>query len=346
MDNENRTPQQTNIETKAVPHAGSSKVPEDVREVPYREFDNTSLPEAIAKDLVAEQLPEGVTPAALLEPTTESQSETTETKQADSEVDPTKKSKKGLVITLGAGALVVAGAVASIFGFNSASHNDGSKNEPPQSDPKATSQSPEASPSPSASTTEKELSVASIEIPANLSPEQTGEAIIDRFSEWNMAGATVENQAVYLGGNTALPTTLAGQNAELFTQALFTEGPKDDNTQKVIAYQTNSNASNIEDWFKTYHADEDSKATFPQDTEPYTRTMEVDPNGVTATPNADTTSFSITVTEHEDLKNRIGDPTSNIYESTPVEGNKFIANATTKVIDGKVKIVSIEFVNP
>lgn len=313
MDNENRTAQQQ-TEGQVVPHTG--QLEGNLQELPKKRF-NKPLNRAYSEGLI--ETPED---ARKLKPW-----------------------YKRTVTYIGAGAVVVAAGALTVGGMLIPKGDD-AKNSGPDKDPKATSQptsTPEATPT---QAPEKELSVASIEIPANLSPEQTGEAIIDRLSEWNMAGATIENQAVYLGGDTALPTTLAGQNAELFTQALFTEGPKDDNTQKVIAYQTNSNASNIEDWFKTYHADEDSKATFPQDTEPYTRTMEVDPNGVTATPNADTTSFSITVTEHEDLKNRIGDPTSNIYESTPVEGNKFIANATTKVIDGKVKIVSIEFVNP
>ena len=110
-----------------IPHSGN--LPEQLREQPVQDFDNTSLPEAVERELL--QTP--TSPASLPE--------------AQPAPEQTKKGKKGLVIGVSAslaGAALVAG---SIIGLNAAA---GGAEEPeaPVADPKGTT---EVTPEPTAS---------------------------------------------------------------------------------------------------------------------------------------------------------------------------------------------------
>ncbi len=317
MDN----PSTPNTETQQILHTG--KLEGELRETPVREFDKTTLNEAVENDLI-------ITPSSPAELNGNA---------------PENKSRKRLGIILGSSAAAIALAAGGIFAVNAA-------NQPPKNQPVATASgnpTPEATPSPSATSNEKEPTVQSLEIPATLTPEQIGVTLIqDRISQWEMAGATKANQSLYLQGDGSIVNQIADKNTSTFTEALFAPNWQSNASLSAIAdYETKNNASNIEDWFKTYHATPDSKATFPQDFEPYSRSVTVDQGGVTVVSHdADSTVLSIAATEHENLHNRIGDPSSNLYESNVVNGGKFIAKVTTKVIDGNVKVVSMEFVNP
>lgn len=115
------------VTEQQIPHSGN--LPEQLREQPVQDFDNTSLPEAVERELL--QTP--TSPASLPE--------------AQPAPEQTKKGKKGLVIGVSAGLAGAALVAGSIIGLNAAA---GGAEEPeaPVADPKGTT---EVTPEPTAS---------------------------------------------------------------------------------------------------------------------------------------------------------------------------------------------------
>jgi hypothetical protein len=309
--------------SEQIPHSG---IHHD--EHPVDEFDNTPLPEAVERGLVN---PTPNTPAGL-EPT-----------------DPTeKKSHKKLVIggaAFLAGAAVIAG---SVIGIKAA--GDAPKNTAPAPDPKATSQTPEATPTPS-STPEQPLTVQSLEIPANLTPEQLGVTLIqDRLSQWEMAGATDANTTAWHQAPNldAFVLDLGQQNADKFSQALFVDGWQTDSSlASFSAAEQKSNAHTVENFFKTNHVTASEKAEFPMDFKPYNRSISVAPADVKfVSQSPGEITLSILATEHDNKdRNRIGTTLSNDNQAQ-IEGNRFRANVTLKNVNGIEKIAAISITNP
>lgn len=305
--------------SEQIPHSG---IHHD--EYPIETFDNTPLPEAVERGLVN---PTPDTPADLAPA-------------------PEKPKRNKLLIggSIGlAGAVLAAGA---IMGIKAA---DGSNNASPEKDPKQTTQTPEATPSPSA-TPEQQLTAQSIEIPASLTPEQIGVAVIqDRLSLWEMAGATDSNTTAWLHAPSADAFTLdlGQQNADKFAQALFIDGwQADASLTKFVTAEKMSNVGSVENFFKTNHITADQKATFPMDFEAYKRSVSVDPGDVTVlSQQTDTITLSILATEHDNAdRNRLSSSLKGNKQD--IEGNRFKATVTLKNVNGVEKIAAISIANP
>ncbi len=314
------THQPGHLTSEQIPHSGIH-----YGERPVDEFDNTPLPEAVERGLVnpTPDTPAGLAPA------------------------PEKPKRNKLLIggSIGlAGAVLAAGA---IIGIKTAA--GGSNNTSPEKDPKQTTQTPEATPTPTA-TPEQQLTVQSIEIPANLSPEQLGVALIqDRLSLWEMAGATDANTTAWDQSPNldAFTLDLAQQNADKFSQALLVEGwQSNPSLVSFSAAEQKFNAHILDNFWKTNHITADQKATFPMDFAPYKRSVSVNPAEVTVvSQQGDTITLSVLATEHENRdRNRIGTTLSK--DNPDIEGNRFKATVTLKNVNGVEKIAAISITNP
>ena len=246
------------------------------------------------------------------------------------QTDPVeKKSHKKLIIGAAAflaGAALVAG---SVIGLKAAS--DMPKNTPPGPDPKATSQTPEATPTPKAEV----LTVASLEVPAGATQEQLGITIMqDRLSAWEMAGTTPENQRGYYtsGGSVEFINSLADKNGDLFADALLVPNWRDNASLATwVANEKKINANDLESWFITYNSG------IAGDVEVFNAYTTVD-----STVTVPQTGMLNTVgTEHNNAdKNRIGskyDP-----QELSRNGQKFNFQYSLQTIDGKAKISSLQ----
>jgi hypothetical protein len=306
--------QPEHLTSEQIPHSG---IHYDER--PVDEFDHTSLPDAVERGLV-NPMPD--TPAGL------EQTESTE-----------KKSHKKLVIggaAFLAGAAVIAG---SVIGLKAA--GDAPKNALPAPDPKATSHTPEATP-----TAQPEvLTVQSAEIPAGLTPEQLGTTLIDRLSSWDMAGATAANRDAYFaeGAKTGNANTYATQvsesNGDIYAEALF--GPNWQSVPILATYVPNekiANADIIELWFKT------SSGTSGLDTSPFRNWDTVDSVTVVS-------QNATSVTEHIDVTSNNnagqGNRAETLAPGTAAQnGEKFVVKATFTTVGGVEKISNFDIIKP
>ncbi len=160
------------------------------------------------------------------------------------------------IIAIAAGVAVV--ATAGFVGIEATAGNSA-----PKKSDKASSASSKPTKSPEATATAKPeaLTVQSVEIPAGLSPVDTGKAFISRLSDWNMAGATPENRDAWYaaGGTDAYALQIAAKNGAIYAEALFGKNWQSD--PKISRYvlgngQPNSsaeasNADDIQLWFDT-----------------------------------------------------------------------------------------------
>ena len=293
--------------SEQIPHSG---IHHD--EHPVDEFDNTPLPEAVERGLVN---PTPDSPAGL-EP-----------------VDSTeKKSHKKLVIggaAFLAGAALVAG---SVIGLKTV--GDAPKNAAPAPDPKATSQTPEATQAPTVNA--EVLTVKSLEIPAGETPEQLGIAFVqDRFSKWEMAGANDAGLAALAAANYSTDGYIipeANKNAAIFGEALFIPGYQSDSRLAgFVAYQAKSNAHSFEIWSKTY------KSSDAVDLEAYSRGISVESTKVVSQ-DANSLTIAVAATEHDNAdKNRAGTDFASSFTSQ-VNGSKFLITLTLQQVNGTEKI--------
>jgi hypothetical protein len=301
MDN----PSTPNTETEQVLHTG--QLEGDLRETPVREFDNTTLNQAVEKDLL-------VTPSSAAELI-----------EAGSE----KKSKKKLIITLGSAAAGLALIGAGVFGITAA-------NQPPKNQPVATA-SGDPTPEATSSTPETELSVASLEIPSSVAPEKAASMVEQDFAQWQMAGAkdaTYKDNLNYDGTTIDFAREIAAKNTPIFSEALFVPTWQSDSqlAGRVQGEQAN-NAARLESWLMTY------KSGDPADKEVYKYWSTVDSTDVTAsTPTS--ASVDVTTTEHNNsAKNRISQYTP---DELTQNGNRYVAHIDLVVVDGKWKIQKYE----
>lgn len=311
------TNQPEHVTSEQIPHSG---IHHD--EHPVDEFDNTPLPEAVERGLVN---PTPDTPAGL---------------ESTDPTDPAeKKSHKRLVIggaAFLAGAAVIAG---SVIGIKAAS--DAPKNTPPAPDPKATSQTPEATSTPTANA--EVLTVKSLEIPAALTPEQLGTTFVqDRLTRWDMAGSVGGDQLqkdwirTTLADKDFLAPTIA-KNGDTFADALFVSNWRENpDLVKWVDQEKRSNLNGLELWLKTY------KSGDSNDIEPFSRTSTVESTTVISQ-TADTVSTSSAATEHTNAdKNRAVKLDPGI---AMIDGNKITVNTTFQLVDGSWKISVLDIIS-
>lgn len=361
MDNENRTPQNTNTSEATFSHSGSSIVPESMREQPVHEFPQ-ELHEVVGEGEdkpVSPTLPEGVTTGHFEEQTTKYSSLTAEAETSDD-----KAPKVGVMQKIGnwifhttsgrvtAGVATVAAGVAVVAAVASGPKSSDNKGSGPVATDVA--HTPEATPTNTPSTGEKEISPASIEIPAGLSPEQLGVTLIqDRLSQWEMAGATDANTDTWSNkqgsdAKDAYTLELADKNATTFADSLFIDNWESEPSLKQFKkIEHDINLQSVEYFFKTNHTTASQKAEFPTDFEAYKRTVTVDPADVTVvSQDADSITLAIIATEHDNKdRNRVGNELSN-GNPAQVEGEKYKATVTLKNVNGVEKVASYSITNP
>lgn len=309
--------QATHHSTEQIPHSG---IHHDER--PVEEFDNTPLPEAVERGLVS-PIPDS-----------------TEALSPKKTVEVKRSSRRKLIIggtALIAGAAVVAG---SVIGFKVAS--DTPKNQPPKTDPKTTSHTPEASPTPTGAA--EVLTVKSVEIPAGMSPEQLGTTLVQRMADWDMDGTTAKNRDAYFaeGAKTGDAGAYAKQISEasgnIYAEALF--GQDWQSEPKIATYVTNekvSQAASLELWFKT------SSGIDSRDKEPFKTWNTVDSVNVVSQ-SGDSVTERIAVTAHNNVEKNTAaqfDP-----GVTQLNGEKFEVDATFTTVNGVNKVSNFNIVKP
>ena len=240
-----------------------------------------------------------------------------------------KTSHRKLII---GGAAFLAGTalvVGSFVGLKAASNIP--KHTPQAPDPKATSQTPEAT-----STTNAEaLTVASLEVPAGATTEQLGTTFFqDRLSAWEMAGATPDNQKAYFtsGGSAEFINSLADKNGNLFADALLVPNWRDNSSLAAwIKNLKKNNAHYLENWLLTY------KSGIAGDTEAFKAYTTVE--STTVVPQ--TNMLKTIVTDHNNAdKNRIGSK----YDPQELgwNGQQSTLQYSLQTIDGKAKISTLQ----
>ncbi len=186
-----------------------------------------------------------------------------------------KRSKKGLMIGIGSGLAGAAIAAGAVMGINAAA-------EAPQSQPTAEAPAdPSAPEAPTDSSPETpvspELTVEQLEIPAGLSAEELGKLVVaDRFTAWRNAGAREDLNKRSAAENIAwadLLPRMAGENRDLFAEALFVPDWQLDTNLSVVAEAfSDINLNTLEG----YVATEWSQDTKPENIEGYRSWYTVD----------------------------------------------------------------------
>ncbi|WP_437770483.1 hypothetical protein [Arthrobacter sp. KNU40] len=293
-------------------------------------FDNTSLPQAHAEGLVDNQVPDHAQDVIdIANPDTANFIERT------AREEPVSHRRRNLLIGLGAGAAGIALAVGAFVGIKGAT--DGSHNAAPGSDPKATGQLNETSPSPSA-LQEHNYTVQELLIPATLSGEDAAKMLFEqRFSTWYAAGASDKLSSDWLkaGGGGAMPKSMAAASGPTFADAVMV--PDWRNRPSLVRIEQREEAVNadaLETWLMTY------KSHDAQDKEPYKRSLTVEKADVVSSTDS---SIILTVyaTEHENAdKNRAIQIDPN---HTSIEGNKLVGHVQLNKVDGSWKLADLKW---
>ncbi|MDQ4213740.1 hypothetical protein [Microbacterium capsulatum] len=298
--------------TEQIPHSGIHH-----GERPVEEFDKTPLPDAVERGLVT-PTPDS---AATLAPAPE---------------QPKKRNKLLIGGSIGlAGAVIAAGAVIGVKAASDTGHT------PPEKDPKATFQTPEATPSESSVTTPEHVyTVQELLIPATLTGEDAAKLLVEqRLKAWTNAGESYQlwNDRVNSGGNTAL-LQKAQATGQTFSNALFVPNWRQMQPSLVATYdeQVQENAAALGAWLRTY------KSGNPADKEPYVRSMAVDTIAVVSQTN-DSVTMTLHATEHDNGDgNRVGPLDA---KGNRVDGNKLIGDLEFEKVDGAWKISHLNWHN-
>lgn len=301
-----RSPQ----EIKSVPHSGN--LPEDLREQPVNNFDNTTLSEAHEQGHII--TPDS--PAPLV----------------DRQEVKKKSGRRGLMIGLGAGAAGIAIAAGAIFGVNAL-------NQGPRNDPIATAP---ADPTETSAPTETETEnqpLEQIEISATTAPEELGNAFDSRFNSWMMAGTEnpdLQNdmlKAIAEGNVTGYGEylqPLSEKNATEYADALFVDGWQDNpDLKKWVDLFTKNNAASVETWAQT------KDSGISDDKEPFKYWTTIESTTVTSS-SADSISISSEMTEHANInENRSLELDPNLIN---IDGNELTLEATFVPAGDSLKI--------
>ncbi len=214
--------QGSSVTEQTFPHSGGRNVPESLRESPVREFDKTSMQEAIDMGhLGVPTSPSAIAEALPVNPT------------------PEKKSRKKLLIGASAGLAGMAIAASAVIGINMSTKGDASPSNPetPKTDPKGTTEVITEPSTPEEYRAAYESSILRGEeltehfrIPAGLSDEELAETIMDRVDEWENYGANKE-LSLWLNNRDLSETApslqelvdeVSRENREAIEDALFT----------------------------------------------------------------------------------------------------------------------------
>ncbi len=288
-----KTPQ----ETQNLPHSGN--LPDSLREAPVRDFDKTSLHEANENKLL-------VTP--------------------DSAADlignnPNKKSRKGLMIGVGAAGLAI--AAGAVFGINAANQ------APEQAAPAPAAPAEPGEPAePNGEVAEQPAqnglevaglpTVSELEVSSELPDAEVAEGFVSLFSEWGMAGANEEMRDLsYEGDYPNLSLSEYGElvaetSAPVFAAAAYGDYINDPAIQESISEQIDYNAVIIQGHIQTYGQQSDE--TFYQ----YVNFVSLD----SVTENADGTVTYVSTVEQDSNRSQ------NIIEG---DNDGYLMNATFTV---------------
>ncbi len=215
--------QPEHVTSEQIPHSG---IHHDER--PVDEFDNTPLPEAVERGLVN---PTPDTPAQLKRPEQDDPAE--------------KKSHKKLIIggtAFLAGAALIAG---SVIGIKAAS--DAPKNAVPRPDPKATSQTPEASPTAAA----EAIDPHQFDMPLNATPEELGKKYAELSTATFAGDLTPAVYEAFINDNTGITSqeyahNVATKNVTALFDAQYIPSWRDDpNLAGAFRFQTDANAGRV-----------------------------------------------------------------------------------------------------
>jgi hypothetical protein len=291
-------------DTQSVPHSGN--LPEELREQPVKEFDNTTLSEAHEQGRL--KTPES--PASLVE---------------------NKSRRRGVII--GAGVAGLALAAGAVFGVNAL-------NQAPKSEPVATAPAdpsePTAEPAPvpveTASPETDNLTVENLEVPAGLDAQTLGTVLVeDRFTQWYNAGAVNELNDTKFEANKpwdVLLSEIVDKNKSVFADALYVD---DWETNPVLAQDvegaSQGNLSVLQNYVDTQWSGDEK----PENKEGYRVWSTVD--NVTELQN-DGTSRTIEVS-YENYSN------SDLNEGPAPSRESGTYTITTTVVNGMEKISNI-----
>ncbi len=242
--------------------------------------------------------------------------------------DPNHKgvSRRGLIFGLVGGGLATAAAIA--IGPKFMPKTDVAPSTRPQSTGDTLTPKQEV------------FTVQSLELPANLTPEQLSTTIQDHISQWYMAGSVGGDQLQ----QEWLKTTLADKdfleptitkNGDTFADALLIPDWRNNATlSEWVRSNESNNTACLELWLKTY------KSGDSNDIQPFNRSTTVDSTTITSQ-TVDALSITSSATEHTNAdKNRAAklDP-----EVAKINGNKYAMNLGLQLINREWKISTIDF---
>ncbi|MCX2746263.1 hypothetical protein OOZ51_00350 [Arthrobacter sp. MI7-26] len=226
-------------------------------------FDKTSLGEAHSEGLLDNQIPDHAQDVI-------DRAAPDDANFLEHPVRPKVTPKRARNLLVGAGAVVATGLIATGAFLGIRAGTEGQHSAGPSPSPDNTSSAP-VTPGETAAPTPEALTVASLEISANNTPEKIGELIVqDRLSKWVMAGATPENQRAWLdsGGSYDVIKAIAEKNGDTIADALLVPNWRDiPALVKFVNNEKEINAHNLEFWMKTY------KSQNPADQEAFTNSI-------------------------------------------------------------------------
>lgn len=250
---------------------------------------------------------------------------------------------------IGAAVAAVFLTAVSVFGIGKALDNGGESNLPPEDEPVATAPvNPSDEATPSAAETsapqpggveDEPVTTSAFEVSGELTPEKAAEVIVgDRISKWTMAGANQDTINKYFAASKPSDATdkIAADNKSIIADALFIPTWNDGNHEQLADYvdfETNNNSAVLQAWVLT------KEGGFPQDHEPYVRTLAVDSVSVESE-QEDSAIINVAATEKDNSDQNRGEELLNGKFSN---NNRIAGKITIQKINQTWKIAAIEW---
>lgn len=260
-------------------------------------------------------------------------------------LDPTAEVRKPWFKTtaakIGAGALVVAAGLATTFGMMLPQGGVADTAPETSGTPSASAPVGEKAKTSTGAQSEKPLTIASLELPASLTPEQLGSTFIqERLTQWGASGQTDANRKAWLKNTQTehifIENTITNSVGDTFADALLVSNWRNiPELRNWVDRRKGINTANLELWFRTY------KSGLSEDVEPYKSGSKVESTKVVPTQTADTVSIAVSVTEYDNASmNRAVTLDPNVVA---INGNQYIADASLQLDNGHWKISTLEF---
>ena len=237
---------------------------------------------------------------------------------------------------IGAGAIIVAAGVATVVGIMLPKSDTTSTIPRGSGTPVATAP---VNPGENIAQNEKQLTVASLEIPSTSSPDQLGKIVVqERLTQWVEAGQTEANMTAWIKNRLPeidfIHNTITDKVGDTFADAIFVQNWRENPVlKKWVDARKEDNASTLMLWFRTY------KSGKSLDVEPYTSNFTEDSSTVVSE-GADTVTVTTLGTLHDNAsKNRALElePTINI-----INDSKFTATASFLIVNNSWKISNFD----